>query len=98
MWSIFCLIISFIWISCSGLTKDPASPYSELMQKIMASASELSKNASDAELVANIILDAASNPNPHLRYLAGKDVESWAAGKKNMDELEFFNMIKGLIT
>ncbi|MGC1135436.1 MAG: SDR family oxidoreductase [Nitrososphaeraceae archaeon] len=76
--------------------QDPASPYSELMQKIMVSASELAKNASDAELVANIILDAASNPNPRLRYLAGKDVESWAAGKKNMDELEFFNMIKGL--
>ena len=79
-------------------TQDPASPYSELMQKIMVNASELAKNASDAELVANIILDAASNPNPRLRYLAGKDVESWAAGKKNMDELEFFNMIKMLIT
>jgi NAD(P)-dependent dehydrogenase (short-subunit alcohol dehydrogenase family) len=78
--------------------QDPASPYSELMQKIMASASELAKNASDAELVANVILDAASNPNPRLRYLAGKDVESWAAGKKKMDELEFFKMIKGLTT
>ncbi|MGH9977452.1 MAG: SDR family oxidoreductase [Nitrososphaeraceae archaeon] len=78
--------------------QDPASPYSELMQKIMANASELAKNASDAELVARIILDAASNPNPRLRYLAGKDVESWAAGKKNMDELEFFNMIKKLTT
>jgi NAD(P)-dependent dehydrogenase (short-subunit alcohol dehydrogenase family) len=77
--------------------QDPASPYSELMQKIMANASELAKNASDAELVANVIVDAASNPNPRLRYLAGKDVESWAAGKKNMDELEFFNMIKKLI-
>jgi NAD(P)-dependent dehydrogenase (short-subunit alcohol dehydrogenase family) len=76
--------------------QDPASPYSELMQKIMASASELAKNPSDAELVANVILDAASNPNPRLRYLAGKDVESWAAGKKKMDELEFFKMIKGL--
>jgi hypothetical protein len=43
-------------------------------------------------------LDAASNPNPRLRYLAGKDVESRAAGKKNMDELEFFNMIKKLVT
>ena len=78
--------------------QDPASPYSELIQRIMASASELAKNASSAELVANIILDAASNPNPRLRYLAGKDVESWAAGKKNMDELEFFNMIKRLTT
>jgi NAD(P)-dependent dehydrogenase (short-subunit alcohol dehydrogenase family) len=78
--------------------QDPASPYSELMQKIMASAGELAKNASSAELVANVVLDAASNPNPRLRYLAGKDVESWAAGKKNMDELEFYNMIKGVIT
>jgi NAD(P)-dependent dehydrogenase (short-subunit alcohol dehydrogenase family) len=78
--------------------QDQASPYSELMQRMMASSSELAKNASDAELVANIILDAASNPNPRLRYLAGKDVESWAAGKKSMDELEFFNMIKKLTT
>jgi NAD(P)-dependent dehydrogenase (short-subunit alcohol dehydrogenase family) len=76
--------------------QDSASPYSELMQKTMAGFTELAKNASDAELVAKIILDAAANPNPRLRYLAGKDVESWAAGKKNMDELEFFNMIKGL--
>ena len=79
-------------------SQDRASPYSELMQKLMANASELAKNASDAELVANVIVDAASNPNPRLRYLAGKDVESWAAGKKNMDELEFFNMIKKLTT
>ena len=74
--------------------QDPASPYSELMQKLMANASELAKNVSEADFVANIILDAASNPSPRLRYLAGKDVESWAAGKKNMDEFEFFNMIE----
>jgi NAD(P)-dependent dehydrogenase (short-subunit alcohol dehydrogenase family) len=77
--------------------QDSASPYSGLMQKMRASTTELAKNASDAELVANIILEAASNPNPRLRYLAGKDVESWAASKKNMNELEFFNMMKNLI-
>ena len=76
--------------------QDSASPYSELMQKTMAGFTELAKNASDAELVAKIILDAAANPSPRLRYLVGKDVESWATGKKNMDELEFFNMIRGL--
>ena len=76
--------------------QDSASPYSELMQKTMAGFSELAKNASDAELVAKIILDVATNPSPRLRYLVGKDVESWATGKKNMDELEFFNMIRGL--
>ncbi len=77
--------------------QDSASSYSEMMQKMRASTTELAKNASDAELVANIILEAASNPNPHLRYLAGKDVESWVASKKNMDELEFYNMMKSLI-
>ena len=76
--------------------QDSASPYSELMQKTMTGFAELAKNAFDAESVAKIILDAAANPNPRFRYLAGNDVESWAAGKKNMDELEFFNMIKGL--
>jgi NAD(P)-dependent dehydrogenase (short-subunit alcohol dehydrogenase family) len=78
--------------------QDPASPYSEMMQKIMANVSELAKNASDPELVANIVLEAASNPSPRLRYLAGKDVESWSADKKNMDEIGFYNMIKSLIT
>jgi NAD(P)-dependent dehydrogenase (short-subunit alcohol dehydrogenase family) len=78
--------------------QDPSSPYSELTQKTMANVSEQAKNASDPELVANIIFDAASNPNPRLRYLAGKDVESWAASKKNMDEIEFYNMIKSIIT
>ena len=39
--------------------QDPASPYFEMMQKITANVSELAKNASPAELVANIILDAA---------------------------------------
>jgi NAD(P)-dependent dehydrogenase (short-subunit alcohol dehydrogenase family) len=77
--------------------QDPASPYSEMMQKIMANVSGLAKSASDPKLVANIVLEAASNPNPRLRYLAGKDVESWAASKKNMNELEFYNMIKSLI-
>src|ERR687891_1414986 len=76
--------------------QDSASPYSELMQKTMAGFSELAKNASDAELVAKIILNVATNPSPRLRYLVGKDVESWAAGKKNMDELEFYDMIRGL--
>jgi NAD(P)-dependent dehydrogenase (short-subunit alcohol dehydrogenase family) len=78
--------------------QDPTSQYSSLMKKIMGNVSKFEKNASSAELVANVILDAAANPNPRLRYLAGKDVESWAAGKKNMDEFEFFNMIKSLTT
>jgi NAD(P)-dependent dehydrogenase (short-subunit alcohol dehydrogenase family) len=77
---------------------DPTSPYSQMMQRIAASSSELAKSGSSADLVANVILDAATNPNPRLRYLVGKDVEAWAASKKSMDESEFFNMIKKIST
>lgn len=78
--------------------QDPTSPYSQMMQRIAASSSELAKSGSSADLVANVILDAATNPNPRLRYLVGKDVEVWAASKKSIDESEFFNMIKKILT
>jgi len=74
--------------------QDPTSSYSQMMQRIAASSNELAKSGSSAELVANVILDAATNPNPRLRYLVGKDVEAWAASKKSMSENEFLNMIK----
>lgn len=77
---------------------DPTSPYSQMMQRIAASSSELAKSGSSADLIANVILDAVTNPNPRLRYLVGKDVEAWAASKKSMDESEFFNMIKKIST
>lgn len=78
--------------------QDPTSPYSQMMQRIEASSSELAKSGSSADLVANVILDAVTNPNPRLRYLVGKDVEARAASKKSMDESEFFNMIKKIST
>ena len=78
----------------SKKAQDPTSSYSQMIQRIAASSNELAKSGSSAELVANVILDAATNPNPRLRYLVGKDVEAWAASKKSMDESEFFNMIK----
>ena len=53
--------------------QDPTSPYSQMMQRIAASSSELAKSGSSADFVANAILDAATNPNPRLRYLVGKE-------------------------
>jgi NAD(P)-dependent dehydrogenase (short-subunit alcohol dehydrogenase family) len=73
--------------------QDSTSPYSQMMQRMVTSSNELAKNGSSAGLVAKVILDAATSPNPRLRYLVGKDVEAWAASKKSMDESEFFNMI-----
>jgi hypothetical protein len=49
------------------------------------------------EVVAKVILEAVTSKNPNLRYLAGKDVETWAANKKTMNDTEFYNMIKDLV-
>ena len=37
-----------------------------------------------------------TSKNPNLRYLAGKDIETWAANKKTMSDGEFYNTIKNL--
>ncbi len=76
--------------------QDQASPYSQMMQRVGASSSELAKSGSPVDLVARVILNAITSPNPNLRYLVGKDVEAWAAGKKSMNETEFFDMIKNI--
>jgi hypothetical protein len=32
------------------------------------------------------VVNAVTNENPNLRYLAGKDVETWLDSKKNMSD------------
>jgi hypothetical protein len=41
-------------------------------------------------------LEAVTNKNPNLRYLAGKVLETWAANKKTMSDTKFYNMIKNV--
>jgi NAD(P)-dependent dehydrogenase (short-subunit alcohol dehydrogenase family) len=76
--------------------QDQSSPYSQMMQKIAANSSEMVKNSSPVDVVSNVILQAVTNKDPNLRYLAGKDVEKWAANKRAMSDTEFHNMIKNL--
>jgi NAD(P)-dependent dehydrogenase (short-subunit alcohol dehydrogenase family) len=78
--------------------QDPNSPYSQMMQRIQANSSEMAKNGSSVDVVSKAILEAvkSKSPNPNLRYLAGKDVETWAASKKTMSDAEFHNMIQNL--
>ena len=76
--------------------QNPSSPYSQMMQKISANSSQLANNGSPVEVVSKVILEAVTSKNPNLRYLAGKDVETWAANKKAMSDDEFYNTIKNL--
>lgn len=74
-------------------SKDPSSPYSQLMQKAASGFEKMMKNASSPDLVANVVLNAVRNENPSLRYLAGNDVEAWL-GKRNMADEETYKMMK----
>lgn len=76
--------------------QDPSSPYSEMMQRIQANSNEMAKNASSVDVVSKAILEAVTSKNPNLRYLVGKDVETWAANKKTMGDTEFHNMMQNL--
>ena len=76
--------------------QDPDSPYSQMMQRVQANSSEMAKNASPIDVVSKVILEAVKSKSPNLRYLAGKDVETWAAGKKTMSDADFHNMIQNL--
>jgi hypothetical protein len=55
---------------------------------------EMMKNGSSPDLVAKVVLNAATNENPNLRYLVGNDVEQWLGSNRNMSDGEFYKMMK----
>src|ERR1041385_705103 len=74
---------------------DPNSPYSQIMQKTATAFENMMANASSSpDIVAKVVLNAVTNENPNLRYLAGKDVETWLDSKRNMSDEEFYKMMK----
>ena len=76
--------------------QDPNSPYSQTMMQMKSSSHRrrMIENAPDADLVASVIVEAATAKEPDLRYLAGKDVQQMVAAKKSMSDEEFQNMIR----
>jgi NAD(P)-dependent dehydrogenase (short-subunit alcohol dehydrogenase family) len=76
--------------------QDPNSPYSQMMMQMKSSSyrRRMIENASDADLVASVVVEAAIAKEPNLRYLAGKDVQQMVAAKKNMSDEEFQKMIR----
>ena len=75
-------------------SQDPNSPYSQLMQNVARSFEHMMNGGFSADLVAKVVLKAVTSENPSLRYLAGKDVETWMEARRNMPDEEFYNMIK----
>ena len=76
--------------------QDPNSPYSQMMMQMKSSSyrRRMIENASDADLVASVVVEAATAKEPNLRYLAGKDVQQMVAVKKNLSDEEFQKMIR----
>jgi NAD(P)-dependent dehydrogenase (short-subunit alcohol dehydrogenase family) len=74
--------------------QDPNSPYSQMMQMMSSIRGKMLENASDADLVAEVVVEAATAKEPSLRYLAGKDVQQMIAAKKSMSDEEFQKMMK----
>ena len=76
-------------------SQNPNSPYSQIMQKMSTSFEHMLENASSSpDLVAKVVLQAVTSENPSLRYLAGKDVETWIEAKRNKSDDEFYKMVK----
>ena len=81
-------------IAIAKKTQDPNSPYSQMMQMMSSIRGKMLENASDADLVAEVVVEAATAKEPSLRYLAGKDVQQMIAAKKSMSDEEFQKMMK----
>ena len=75
-------------------TQNTNSPYSQMMQMMSSIRDKMLKNASDAYLVAEVVVEAATAKEPNLRYLAGKDVQQMVAAKRSMSDEEFQKMMK----
>jgi NAD(P)-dependent dehydrogenase (short-subunit alcohol dehydrogenase family) len=75
-------------------SQDPNSPYLQIIQKMATVLENMMESGSSPDLVAKVVLTAVTNESPKLRYLAGKDVETWLDGKRNMSDEEFYTMMK----
>ena len=52
---------------------------------------------SDADLVGEVVVEAATAKELNLGYIAGKDVKQMVAAKKSMSDEEFQKMMKQYI-
>lgn len=80
-------------MSLARKSKDPDSPYLQMMQVMEKSVTKMLENGTIPQYVAKTVLEAVTSRNPKLRYLVGKDVEQWMENKKKMSDEEFHDMM-----
>jgi hypothetical protein len=84
-------------IVVASKSQDPNSPYTEVMQKLAASfQKKMLQDDSSPDVVAKVVLEAATSENPSPKYLAGKDIETWMEAKRSMSDEEFYKMMEDL--
>ena len=71
---------------------DPASPYSELLQRRINRVKTMFENGTAPE-VAKVILKAITSITPELRYLVGSDANSLTERRKSMSERKFLEFM-----
>jgi short-subunit dehydrogenase len=68
--------------------------YQQVVQKLMGAIDALLQNASEPEVVAEVIYQAATDGTNQLRYTAGEDAEVLIAQRKQADDATFTEAIK----
>jgi NAD(P)-dependent dehydrogenase (short-subunit alcohol dehydrogenase family) len=76
-------------------SQDPSSPYYRLIENAVSSIEHGLETRSSPHVVAKVVLKADTSENPNLRYLAGKDIETWMEAKRSMSDEEFHKMMFG---
>lgn len=76
-------------------SQDPSSPYYRLIENAVSSIEHGLETRSSPDVVAKVVLKAVTSENPNLRYLAGKDIETWMEAKRSMPDEEFHKMMSG---
>lgn len=76
-------------------SQDPSSPYYRLIENAVSSIEHGLETRSSPDVVAKVVLKAVTSENPNLRYLAGKDIETWMEAKRSMSDEEFHKMMFG---
>lgn len=68
--------------------------YQSLAAKVMTGLPALYQNASQANAIAEVVYEAATDGTDKLRYAAGEDAKQFIGNRKQLDDETFFGAVK----